>query len=57
MLKYDPGQFYKAHHDQNTHPDSLSGVRLFTFFIYLHEPVSGGETRFPKLGITVSMCA
>ena len=57
MLKYDPGQFYKAHHDQNTHPDSLSGVRLFTFFIYLHEPVSGGETRFPKLGITVSVCA
>ena len=53
MLRYEPGQFYRTHHDQNTHPDSLSGVRLMTFFIYLHSPESGGETNFPKLNITV----
>lgn len=53
VVKYDVGQFYRAHHDQNTRSDSLSGVRLFTFFMYLVEPAAGGETRFPKLGITV----
>ena len=49
VLRYEKGQFYKTHHDQNTHPDSLSGARLFTFFIYLGEPEGGGYTRFPKL--------
>ncbi|KAL3910373.1 MAG: hypothetical protein SGPRY_009081, partial [Prymnesium sp.] len=53
VLKYEPGQFYRAHHDQNTHPDSLAGVRLFTFFIYLQAPESGGQTYFPRLNITV----
>lgn len=53
VLHYEPGQFYKTHHDQNTHPDSLSGVRLFTFFIYLHAPESGGQTHFPNLNLTI----
>ena len=51
VLRYEEGQFYKTHHDQNTHPDSLSGVRLFTFFIYLRTPDGGGYTRFPGLNI------
>ena len=54
MLRYEPGQFYKTHHDQHTDPDSLSGVRLFTFFIYLQTPDGGGYTRFPKLNISVA---
>ena len=53
MLRYEPGQFYKVHHDQNAHPDSIMGVRLFTFFIYLRSPASGGATHFPRLNITV----
>ena len=53
VLRYEPGQFYKTHHDQNADPDSLMGVRLFTFFIYLRSPVSGGATHFPRLNITV----
>jgi hypothetical protein len=53
VLRYEPGQFYKTHHDQNTDPDSLAGVRLFTFFIYLQTPGSGGATNFPQLNITV----
>ena len=53
VLKYEPGQFYKVHHDQNTDPLSLAGVRLFTFFIYLHTPEAGGQTYFPTLNITV----
>lgn len=54
VLKYEPGQFYKVHHDQNAHPDSLMGVRLFTFFIYLRSPEAGGATYFPNLNITVA---
>jgi hypothetical protein len=33
VLRYEPGQFYKTHHDQNAGADSVMGVRLFTFFI------------------------
>lgn len=53
VLRYEPGQFYKTHHDQNTDPDSLSGVRLFTFFIYLHTPEGGGQTFFPHPNVTI----
>ena len=30
------------------------GVRLFTFFIYLHTPEGGGGTHFPNLNLTIS---
>ena len=53
VLRYEPGQFYKTHHDQNTDPDSLAGVRLFTFFIYLQSPEAGGETFFPIPNVTI----
>lgn len=45
VLRYEEGQFYKQHHDQNAAPDSLMGVRLFTFFMYLRAPVAGGGRR------------
>ena len=54
VLKYEPGQFYRTHHDQNAEPDTLMGVRLFTFFIYLQTPEGGGGTRFPHLDLTIS---
>ena len=44
----------QVHHDQNAGADSLMGVRLFTFFIYLHEPEGGGGTHFPNLNITIN---
>ena len=53
IVRYKPGQYYRQHHDQNTPPDSLSGVRLMTFFMYLREPEEGGETGFPSLKIKV----
>jgi len=53
VLRYEPGQFYRTHHDQNAAPDSIMGVRLFTFFIYLREPTRGGATYFPQLNLTV----
>ena len=57
VLRYEEGQFYKTHHDQNSPRSSAWGPRLYTFFMYLsdHEDTAlvGGETRFPLLNITV----
>jgi len=47
VVKYEPGQFFRPHHD---------GVfRPYTVFLYLNDlpPDSGGETRFPALGLRI----
>ena len=51
VLRYEPGQFYKEHHDQNSPRYSAWGPRLYTFFMYLNDVEAGGETRFTKLNI------
>ena len=53
VLHYDPGDFYRQHHDQNAHPRSPWGPRLFTFFLYLNDVERGGGTRFVHLNMTV----
>ena len=53
VLHYDPGDFYRQHHDQNAHPQSPWGPRLFTFFLYLNYVEEGGGTRFNHLNLTV----
>mmetsp|Transcript_4005 Transcript_4005/g.11593 ORF Transcript_4005/g.11593 Transcript_4005/m.11593 type:complete len:465 (+) Transcript_4005:3-1397(+) len=53
VLRYEPGQFYKVHHDQNSPRASAWGPRLYTWFMYLSDVDAGGGTRFPKLNITV----
>ncbi|CAK9118765.1 unnamed protein product [Durusdinium trenchii] len=53
IVQYEPGQFYRPHQDQNSKADSLVGVRLSTFFLYLQTPEAGGATYFPKLGVKV----
>jgi len=53
VLQYDPGDFYKPHHDQNAHKHSPWGPRLFTFFLYLSGVDEGGGTRFTHLNLTV----
>ena len=53
-LRYEPGQFYRAHHDQNSPYDSPAGPRVFTFFLYLSNVTRGGETRFPQLDLAVA---
>ena len=47
ILRYEPGQFYRRHHDQNAPATTAWGPRLYTFFMYLSEPEAGGETSFP----------
>ena len=53
LLRYDPGQFYRLHHDQNSPVDSPPGPRVWTFFLYLSDVEEGGETAFPLLNLTV----
>merc|ERR1712118_229435 len=53
ILKYDPGQFYRVHHDQNSGLFTPQGARVYTFFMYLSTPEEGGGTRFTDLNITV----
>ena len=50
IVRYETGQFYRQHHDQNTAVWAPQGPRVLTFFMYLNEPESGGETRFPSIG-------
>ena len=50
IVRYEPGQFYKQHHDQNTAIWTPQGPRVLTFFMYLNDPESGGETEFPQIG-------
>ncbi|EOD10172.1 prolyl 4-hydroxylase alpha subunit [Emiliania huxleyi CCMP1516] len=52
ILKYEPGQFYRTHHDQQSAHWTPQGVRVYTFFVYLSD--AGGGTRFTDLGITVT---
>ena len=54
MLKYEVGQFYHEHHDQNAPKNSAWGPRLYTFFMYLNDVEAGGETRFTRLNISVT---
>ena len=54
VLRYQPGQFYREHHDQNSPRFSAWGPRLYTFFMYLSDVEEGGETRFTKLNISVT---
>lgn len=54
ILKYEPGQFYRTHHDQQTGHWTPQGVRVYTFFVYLSDVEAGGGTRFTDLNITVT---
>jgi hypothetical protein len=53
IVRYEPGQFYKRHHDQNSATWTPQGVRLLTFFMYINHVEEGGATRFNDLGIDV----
>ncbi|WP_345240962.1 2OG-Fe(II) oxygenase [Pontibacillus salipaludis] len=51
ILHYEPGQEYKAHHDFFKQSDNN---RISTLVLYLNDVEEGGETFFPKLGLSVT---
>uniref|UniRef100_A0A7S4BQ64 Prolyl 4-hydroxylase alpha subunit Fe(2+) 2OG dioxygenase domain-containing protein n=1 Tax=Chrysotila carterae TaxID=13221 RepID=A0A7S4BQ64_CHRCT len=38
VLRYERGQFYKTHHDQNAASFTPQGPRVYTFYMYLSTP-------------------
>jgi prolyl 4-hydroxylase len=56
LTKYQEGEFYGEHHDyfdpnNKFQKESLqkNGQRVKTIFVYIKEPIKGGETEFPLL--------
>ncbi|MFE3975040.1 MULTISPECIES: 2OG-Fe(II) oxygenase [Peribacillus] len=55
ILKYIPGQEYKAHFDFFTSASKATkNNRISTIVMYLNDVEHGGETFFPKLNFSVS---
>ncbi|WP_102275491.1 2OG-Fe(II) oxygenase [Cytobacillus massiliigabonensis] len=56
VLNYNIGEEYKAHFDffpANQIDMEKGGQRIATFLIYLNDVEAGGETIFPKAGISI----
>ncbi|KOR82906.1 2OG-Fe(II) oxygenase [Bacillus sp. FJAT-22058] len=54
ILKYTPGQEYKAHYDFFTSSSTAAkNNRISTIILYLNDVEHGGETFFPKLNFSV----
>ncbi|MFJ8256482.1 2OG-Fe(II) oxygenase [Peribacillus asahii] len=55
ILKYTPGQEYKAHFDFFTSASKATkNNRISTIVMYLNDVEHGGETFFPKLNFSIS---
>ncbi|MFJ7933315.1 2OG-Fe(II) oxygenase [Sporosarcina sp. NPDC096371] len=55
ILKYTPGQEYKAHYDFfSSTSKAANNNRISTLVMYLNDVEEGGETFFPKLNLSVS---
>ena len=61
VIHYGPDQEYRAHHDaydlstaRGQRCCRRGGQRLVTGLVYLNEVAEGGETAFPKLGVSVA---
>lgn len=56
VLNYNIGEEYKAHFDYfpaNQIDREKGGQRIATFLIYLNDVEAGGETIFPKIGLSI----
>jgi prolyl 4-hydroxylase len=55
ILKYTPGQEYKAHYDFFSSTSKVvNNNRISTLIMYLNDVEQGGETFFPKLNLSVT---
>ena len=55
ILKYTPGQEYKAHYDFfSSTSKAANNNRISTLVMYLNDVEQGGETFFPKLNFSVT---
>ncbi|MFP3359550.1 2OG-Fe(II) oxygenase, partial [Planococcus sp. SIMBA_143] len=55
ILNHKPGQEYKAHFDFfSASARPVKNPRISTLVMYLNDVEEGGETYFPKLGLSVS---
>jgi prolyl 4-hydroxylase len=50
ILRYRPGQQYRNHFD---FIHGATNQRILTALLYLNEDYTGGETRFPRIGLNV----
>ena len=54
VLHYGPGEKYNVHHDARPSEETLpSGLRVFSWLLYLNDVEEGGDTHFPGAGVTV----
>ncbi|WP_407923576.1 2OG-Fe(II) oxygenase [Alteribacter lacisalsi] len=51
VLHYQPGEEYRAHMDSFTRAEVNN--RIATMIVYLNDVEEGGETVFPKLGLSI----
>ncbi|KAK1430484.1 hypothetical protein QVD17_13254 [Tagetes erecta] len=58
VLRYEPNQFYRPHHDYFSDSFNLKrgGQRVATMLMYLTDNVEGGETFFPMAGSGECSC-
>lgn len=54
ILRYTPGQEYRAHHDFFSSKSHVTNNRISTLVMYLNDVEQGGETFFPHLNLTVT---
>lgn len=54
ILRYTPGQQYRAHHDFFSAESKVTNNRISTLVMYLNDVEQGGETFFPQLKFSVS---
>lgn len=54
VVRYEPGQEYKAHYDACFKCDGAKDVRrTHTALVFLNDVEDGGHTAFPKLGLNI----
>lgn len=54
ILRYTPGQEYRAHHDFFSSKSNVANNRISTLIMYLNDVEQGGETFFPHVNLSIT---